>query len=161
MEDDVRYCKWCGRAFYAARKKSYCCENCQKEAARYQSWRGGKGKSGDAALRKPQNRENLYYRVAVRLTNLGPGVPIQEALGIPAWDDLRMIMVDKDAMEDLTKLENGRRLIQLLGAMQKVLSLPTTAVKSEWPVWLRQFLQAYAMHTAMYWRENPEGIISY
>ncbi len=171
MEGEVKFCKWCGREFEAGRKWRYCCENCQEEAANYQRWRGSKQATKEGVkdpgmdnFRKEKNREMVYYRVAVRLANFPAGVPIQAALGIPTWNDLIEITY-KDAMEDLTKgeegapRENGARLIQLLGAMQKVLSLPTTAVKEEWPDWLRKFLQAYGQHTAMYWREHPERVI--
>ncbi len=161
MEVEEKYCGWCGSKFQVKGKELYCCNGHAAEAARYQSWRGGKGKAGDAELRRLQNRENLYYRVATRLANLPSDVKIQEALGIPVWEDLRAIVVDQDAMEDLTKLENGGRIAQLLTAMQQVLALPTTATKKDWPAELQPLFAAYAGHTAAYWRKNPERLISF
>ena len=163
MEDEVRFCKWCGKKFPKRKRRFYCCDRCSGEAAEYWHYRGGKGPEGDAALKRPENREKLFYRMATKLVVMKSSLPIEAADGIPVWDDFRQFAVDMAAEEDLMQLPNGRRLAQLWEKMAPMLEMIATSEgadrKSDMSPHLRLFLQAYARFPEEYWRANPSKMI--
>ena len=119
--------------------------------------------AGDTALKRPENREKLFYRMATKLVVMKSSLPIEAADGIPVWDDFRQFAVDMAAEEDLMQLPNGHRLAQLWEKMAPMLEMIATSEgadrKSDMSPHLRLFLQAYARFPEEYWRANPSKMI--